>query len=589
MRLSQVKATASAALLLGALPLIAAHGDGNVETEQEHHPNTTTGFQEALPNYFRHPHYSGWMYAHIALMVISWVVVLPPALMLSVARSRYHLLAQIIFHGINGLGLFTGVIYNRSTPDLYVSNSHHPVGWIVTSFTMLWTFLSLAVAFAAAKRREEFDLVAPRSSSQSQTEDDPVQNYMYSPPTYRYSRDSGNFSGGSRSNSSESIFDKGETVPLQDDQEHDDFEHHHASEPRSVLRRNTVRCALAGAARFALGTRISATLRVMQVVLEKFLLLFGFLAITSGFIVYGGLFRDREIYSGLAHYVKGGIFFWYGLLTLGRWMGTFAEFGWAWNVRPGHIQTSQWKSLVPSAEFTESFVIWLYGASNVFLEHLNNWGGSWSPQDFEHISITILFFGGGLFGMMIESRALRNLTSVPDQSRKSTFEDTETTDSGFKLISENSAHLNQRTQPSNMNRISLNPMPALTIMFLGMMMSGHHQSSMVSTMLHAQWGMLFTGFAMARAVTYVMLYISPPTSHYPSRPPSELVAAFCLTAGGLLFMNSARDVVSTIESNGLDAMTIFTLTIGLTGVILAWELVCYTMKIWVGRREQQRH
>ena len=589
MRLSEAKATASAALLLGALPLIAAHGDGNVETEQEHHPNTTTGFQEALPNYFRHPHYSGWMYAHIALMVISWVVVLPPALMLSVARSRYHLLAQIIFHGINGLGLFTGVIYNRSTPDLYVSNSHHPVGWIVTSFTMLWTFLSLAVAFAAAKRREEFDLVAPRSSSQSQTEDDPVQNYMDSPPTYRYSRDSGNFSGGSRSNSSESIFDKGETVPLQDDREHDDFEHHHASEPRSVFRRNTVRCALAGAARFALGTRTSATLRVMQVVLEKFLLLFGFLAITSGFIVYGGLFRDREIYSGLAHYVKGGIFFWYGLLTLGRWMGTFAEFGWAWNVRPGHIQTSQWKSLVPSAEFTESFVIWLYGASNVFLEHLNNWGGSWSPQDFEHISITILFFGGGLFGMMIESRALRNLTSVPDQSRKSTFEDTETTDSGFKLISENSAHLNQRTQPSNMNRISLNPMPALTIMFLGMMMSGHHQSSMVSTMLHAQWGMLFTGFAMARAVTYVMLYISPPTSHYPSRPPSELVAAFCLTAGGLLFMNSARDVVSTIESNGLDAMTIFTLTIGLTGVILAWELVCYTMKIWVGRREQQRH
>ena len=50
-------------------------------------------------------------------------------------------------------------------------------------------------------------------------------------------------------------------------------------------------------------------------------------------------------------------------------------------------------------------------------------------------------------------------------------------------------------------------------------------------------------------------------------------------------MNSARDVVVTIESNGLDAMTIFTLTIGLTGVILAWELACYTMKVWACRRE----
>ena len=155
-------------------------------------------------------------------------------------------------------------------------------------------------------------------------------------------------------------------------------------------------------------------------------------------------------------------------------------------------------------------------------------------------------------------------------------------DPGFKLISENTAH-------PNLPRLSLNPMPALTIMFLGMMMSGHHQSSMVSTMLHAQWGMLFTGFAMARAVTYVMLYIKPPTSQYPSHPPSELVAAFCLTAGGILFMNSARDVVVTIEENGLDAMTIFTLTIGLTGVVMAWELVCYTIKVWAVRREQQRH
>jgi hypothetical protein len=51
---------------------------------------------------------------------------------------------------------------------------------------------------------------------------------------------------------------------------------------------------------------------------------------------------------------------------------------------------------MPSAEFTESFVIWLYGASNVFLEHLGAWGGQWDPQDFEHVSISIMFFGGGL-------------------------------------------------------------------------------------------------------------------------------------------------------------------------------------------------
>jgi hypothetical protein len=581
--------TASVALLLGALPLIAAHGSEHTPAAQEHEPNMTAGTQEMVPNYFRHPHYAGWMYAHIALMIVAWVITLPPALMLSIARSKYHLPAQLVFHSINGLGMFTGFVYNHSTPDLYVNNSHHPIGWVVTPLTVLWTFLSLVVAYTNVQKKHEHQTAVLRASSHSRVEDASFEDYVDSPSTYRYSRDSGNFSGGSRSNSSDSIFEKDETIPLQNDQDHGDFEARDTAEAHSFLRGNKLARALTCAARFTSHVRVSATLRVSQIVLEKFLLLLGFLAITSGFIVYGGLFKDREIYSGLAHYVKGGIFFWYGLLTLGRWMGAFAEFGWAWNLRPQRAQVSKWKSRVPSAEFTESFVIWLYGASNVFLEHLNNWGKAWSPQDFEHVSITILFFGGGLLGMMIESRALLDLTTAPTQSHSSTFQEFETDDAGFKVVSGNLAYPSQDQDPSNTKRLSLNPMPALTILFLGMMMSGHHQSSMVSTMLHAQWGMLFTGFAMARAVTYIMLYLKPPTSHYPSRPPSELVAAFCLTAGGILFMNSARDVVVTIESNGLDAMTIFTLTIGLTGVVLAWELACYTIKVWAVRSEQRRN
>ena len=106
--------------------------------------------------------------------------------------------------------------------------------------------------------------------------------------------------------------------------------------------------------------------------------------------------RANNVFTGLAHFIKGGIFFWYGLLTLGRWMGCFADLGWAWNLRPSRSQVSQWKSRIPSAEFTESFVIFLYGSSNVFLEHLAAWGEEWTAQDLEHVSITIMFFGGGL-------------------------------------------------------------------------------------------------------------------------------------------------------------------------------------------------
>lgn len=64
----------------------------------------------------------------------------------------------------------------------------------------------------------------------------------------------------------------------------------------------------------------------------------------------------------------------------------------AWNVKPRSV-SGRW---VPSAEFVESALIFIYGATNIFLEHLGGWGGEWSFEDLEHISITVLFIGGGL-------------------------------------------------------------------------------------------------------------------------------------------------------------------------------------------------
>jgi hypothetical protein len=586
MQTNRANIVSLAVLLLGALPFVTAHGGGHAQTEQDNVSAMNAEPQDVPPTYFRHPDYAEWMYAHIAFMIVGWVVVLPPALMLSVVRSRYHLPAQLLFHVVNALGLFAGFVYNHSTPDLYVTNSHHPAGWAVAALTITWTILSLTTACAPKVKRRELE-VTPKTFDRNFTEDGNIQQYLDSATSYRFSRDSGNFSAGSRANSSESVFGKPSSSPSSDDQESGDWERHGNTEESGFLGRDKNDNTIARVIRLVSGQRMSSFVRFSQVLLDKAMLLLGFLAITTGFVVYGGLFQKREIFSGLAHFVKGGIFFWYGLLTLGRWMGAFADYGWAWNVRPEYPVVSRWKSRIPSAEFTESFVIWLYGASNVFLEHLNNWGGKWSPQDFEHVSITILFFGGGLFGMMIESRAWRELTSAPVWLQKE--KDNKVDDfSGFRVISEPLLHSDQRWQRPSTYGIPLNPMPALTIMFLGMMMSGHHQSSMVSSMMHAQWGMLFAGFAVSRALTYLMLYIKPPTSHYPSRPPSELVAAFCLTAGGILFMNSAHDSVAAIEANGLDAMTIFTLTVGLTGILLAWELVCFMIKGWAVRKEQSR-
>jgi hypothetical protein len=125
--------------------------------------------------------------------------------------------------------------------------------------------------------------------------------------------------------------------------------------------------------------------------------------------------------------------------------------------------------------------------------------------------------------MLIESRYVHDLlnatlTSVPRQSHSE----------------EERAHLD----PPETYEFSVNPIPALVILLLGIIMSSHHQASMVSTMVHKQWGNLLLGASFARALSYVLVYLRPPNSIFPSRPPTELLASFGLIAGGMIFMAS---------------------------------------------------
>ena len=278
--------------------------------------------------------------------------------------------------------------------------------------------------------------------------------------------------------------------------------------------------------------------------------------------------RGNNVFNGLAHTIKGGIFFWYGLLTLGRWMGCFSEMGWAWNVRPPVGFVGHRKAAMPSAEFVESFVIFLYGASNVFLEHLAAWGQEWSAQDLEHVSITIMFFGGGLCGMLVESTRIRDLLNTAI------------------LVAPAAKSSREFLNAPKTYSVSMNPFPGLIILLLGLMMSSHHQASMVSTLIHKQWGTLFVGFALARAVTYILQFVAPPSSYLPSRPPSEIVSSFCLISGGLIFMASNKDTVAAMERYNLHAMFPFTVTMGFTSLLMAWAIGVLAIKGWAVSRSQ---
>lgn len=318
--------------------------------------------------------------------------------MLSVARSWLAIPSHFVFLAFNAFGVLLGIVYNSQTPDLYPNNAHHKIGWIATC--VVGAQVVLALLFAYAGRGEStapsYEQAAFLPVATDEHEHDQEHTFLNGRfHEHRWSRDSGQGTDsnppsihGPASPSCESPtdydgFEKPEDFPAK------------TTAARSWINNTAVGRFLSQRLPGLIPSRVLRILNVVYNIVDRVILPFGFVAIATGAVTYGGIMRKREIFNGLAHFIKGGIFFWYGILTLGRYVGCWADLGWAWNKKPP-ASVVGWKSKVPSGEATESFVICLYGASNVFLEHLSNSGKAWSATDLEHASISVLFFGGGL-------------------------------------------------------------------------------------------------------------------------------------------------------------------------------------------------
>ena len=160
--------------------------------------------------------------------------------------------------------------------------------------------------------------------------------------------------------------------------------------------------------------------RYARVVAARSLPILAFATSYTGLAVYTGSCRGGYKNVCLAHGIKGGIFFWFGLLTFGRYLGAYADCGWAWNKRPtaqgaqNHIKLSKWRRSMPSAEFVECLVIFIYGASNTWMERFGAAPGDpYTIKQIQHISIAVMFWFAGLMGMLLETKTIRNLLSFP--------------------------------------------------------------------------------------------------------------------------------------------------------------------------------
>ncbi len=315
--------------------------------------------------------------------------------MLSIARSRLTLPAQLVFLVVNGFGILLSMVYNHETPNLYENNSHHKEGWTISWIASVWVLMKFVRSFTSFVPRPRMRHPSLQPVTQAMAEYHPLNVFDNS----RRSHDSGQ---GTEPNTN-SLCDSPRTPSVnsvtdtlrtrQDSQQDDDMYNELKHEKRGLLQNSKAHDFFSRCLAPQVAERV---FRFLYVVLERFLPILGFIGLITGLVVYGGICRQNHVFSGLAHMIKGGIFFWYGLLTFGRWAGSFADFGWAWNSKPGADVVGHKISQLPTMEFLESALICFYGATNVFLEHLEAWGKAWSATDLQHLSITLMFVGGGM-------------------------------------------------------------------------------------------------------------------------------------------------------------------------------------------------
>lgn len=552
-----------------------------------------------------------WLTWHIMSVFTAWIVVYPVSVMLSAAKSGLYLPVQTAQVALVALSALFISIYGAS-PEVA---KMYP-GSIYGKFTLLVLVLSVVHYLAAV-----LTSLAYRDSS-AEGESQQLAEAFQLQPYHRVSdSDSDHTLNGtpaatpSQPQPSKFRISEDDT-PMSPCQYYGDDECGEGPSARQQqpfeqkMEDKWVARLMANSHVSSTVDRFGAVANFVHCYLGGTMLLVSFAYVICGIVTGSRLGMGRNVFNILAHFIKGGVFTCLGLFTFARYVGVFADKGWAWNLNQEQVNSlkvttrsransrgsrrrarssppasgpisalSVAKTLGSRAlgvftflkpqsftfEFLESALILIYGVPNIFMEHLASKDGHWTPADLQHASIAFMFIGGGLSGVLLESALVR------------------------KLISSKSYPM------------SFNPFPALTIFWTGILMSQHAQALPLSTAIHTQWGYLLSIAAVFRGVTYMLYFVFYSQSlartdggadmnteqlTLPSRPFTEIIASFCLIAGGLVFMQSNRETVEAFVYRGIDSMFTLNVTVGITSFIMAWELVVLALKGWASRRRK---
>ncbi|ORY89437.1 hypothetical protein BCR35DRAFT_350424 [Leucosporidium creatinivorum] len=500
---------------------------------------------------------------HIALASLSFFALLPITIFLKGGKSPLAILSQLGFLATAILSLVFGIAYKRSTPALYEGSSHTKLGWITMIIVIALNaldvvpFVRTLLSGPGAGRTYFASLLGRKKYSPSNDEIGLL-------PVAEVAEEEEDSVFASATELGEPLTAARSNTVSQDGDEKDYSHFSHDEEELSpqldlsTARFGSNKLISIRSKIVKLGGRLVSLAHILVVVLA-------YIEVLTGIIVYSGSCRAAYLNGCLTHIIKGSIFVIYGLINFCRYIGAFAEYGWAWNRRPA-------PSEAVSAEFVESLLCFLYGVTQTWMERFGHQGAPYSVKDLQHISIDVMFWFAGLLGMLMESKKVRGWLANP-------------------VIFVSGLERSTISPPPSYSA-SFNPFPAIIIGTTGIAMSAHAQIFQFQVEVHALWGLLLGLFAAFRFLTYFFLWLRPPTSILPSRPPTEAVGALLLTSGGIVFLLSTEQVAFAALRHGFDdIMAFLNVTISLVSIAFAWIVILFALQGWALRRfhAQARH
>ncbi|RGB27153.1 hypothetical protein C1646_769504 [Rhizophagus diaphanus] len=489
------------------------------------------------PFWLKEQNFMLWL--HIISMIISFGTLIPIGIVLGFANSKsiWYINLQIIGIFIIIIGYFFGVMFNSSkSQDIYPSNFHSKFGWLILIIFFLQILIGFIKFFFNDKNDKNIKVKYINISLSNNESNESLVTSVDSSSAASHDIESSN-----HDTHDVSLLDS--NYPL------------HTKIRSKIL--SILPSSLLLSKKF---------FKIFYNLLSLILILFIYTQFLLGFITLSDTCHGESIGNCLAHYIKGSIFFWFGLIAFIRYLGFFEKFGWNWNLLPisslDNFNDEKNQKGKISFSLLESILIFSYGISNTFLEHTGK--DPWNHRDIQHATLAFMWWWAGSLGIILENKKLRKI-----------------------LFSKSKIPI-------------VNPIPSIIFIITAISISSHHQRTEFSLIIHRQFGGFLLLAGITRLFTIIILYftnimnynnnnnnniiIINYNNNFNSRsstkslttihPPTELISSFCFVSSGITLMLSNKSLTSLFdEVYNFDVNFVLNLVISLTFITLSFVTI----------------